>query len=791
MSTDSSASSPADVENFSNDATMDEATETALNSLAIEDAVMDGTMEEKPSESVGIIQSPEHQEELRNRRRRRSMLWGGIVTFLVLVGIIGLSVGIANKNSKSTSRSTSPNTDASENNNGGNADFSFSKEDIDNVCSSLSVVRNARQCEEACEVVDCCDPFAEDTCITSNLRECVNYAKCHTTRDITSSSPTNDGIGPSPVELAVACSEEGLSSSPTFCQDVCNDVKCCWDDSSTVESCKADKFLMCLDYAPCQNLNNRLPMVAPPNLDEICDPSSTRYSANDCQDICTEASCCDITQSDDNCLEENFMSCLSYAPCGFTIIQERAVGADVEPPSGNFRQTCSFDNMVEGINREECTELCRESQCCHDLDQTKNCFADDPFTCLQYSSCILLEWTGGTVERAPDSLWKDCNLQNIIMEEDDAGAACDAACTFAKSKGWDCCWDLDPERNCAIDGNLVACGSYAPCALWDATNNIIGMPPDEVKTECTWEKIRNGDVDGCEAACVGSECCWTMNEEENCLIEGNLLQCAAYAPCKLMDLNPDGTVDPVPDNFKDVCTWENIMKGGDDRAACETACAGSECCRTVGGDSCLNLENFMVCAEYAICNVLDIVPDNGGGGGDDGDGDQGGDDTDTAPAEVPEAPSNLGDVCKSFNDMRDDSQAIEECAAICEPSACCRGFGAESCISMGSNMIENMRACAKWSDCMVLDLLNWIDDGSGGSDGDGNTSPPPIEDNFPTEPIDAIRDVCGADVEDLSQCQAFCEPAKCCATLDASNCALKKPEACAKWSTAGCWRAWI
>jgi len=774
-----------DVESFHNDDSdyeMDKATEKALNSLAIEDAVLDGSMEEKPAVSVGVVHSPEQQEELRHRRRRGAV-WGGVAILVVLVGIIGLSVGITSKNkSRSSSAEVSDNGTTSGAVNS-SPDFSFSKEDIDNACSSLSLVRNSKNCNEACEVVDCCDPFYEGgTCIHTNLRECVNYAKCHTTREISAD------IGPAPVELGKACSEDEITSS-RFCEEACQDVRCCWD--STIESCKMDNFLMCLDYAPCQNLNNKLPMVAPSNLDELCNPLSSQYSANACQEICTDASCCDVT-SEDNCLEESFISCLSYAPCGFLIIQDNAVNAEVEPPNAGFREKCSYQNMLEGINRGECEELCVESQCCHDLDATKNCFADEPFTCLQYSSCVLLEWTGGLVERAPDSLWKDCDLENIMED----GSACDVACTFAKSKGWDCCWDVDLDQNCAIDGNLVACGSYAPCALWDATQNFIDMPPDEVKTECTWEKIRSGDVDGCEAACVGGECCWTTNQEDNCLVDGNVLQCAGYAPCKLMDLNPDGTVEPVPDNFKDVCNWQAIISGGDDRAACEAACAGSECCRSVSGESCLNLENFMVCAEYAICAMLDIVPDNGGGGGGEGGGggdDQDGSDGNSSAADVEEAPSNLGEICKSFAEMKNDAQAIEECARTCEKSACCRGFGADSCITFDGNFMENMRICADWSECMVLDLLNWIDDGEGdGSDGsEGNTGPPPVEDNFPTEPVEAIQDACAVGVDDLSQCQAFCEPAKCCAALDASNCALRRPEACAKWTTDGCWRAWI
>jgi len=50
------------VESFHNDDSdyeMDKATEKALNSLAIEDAVLDGSMEEKPAVSVGVVHSPE------------------------------------------------------------------------------------------------------------------------------------------------------------------------------------------------------------------------------------------------------------------------------------------------------------------------------------------------------------------------------------------------------------------------------------------------------------------------------------------------------------------------------------------------------------------------------------------------------------------------------------------------------------------------------------------------------------------------------------------------------------
>lgn len=625
------------------------------------------------------------EEDIRRHRRRR-IAWAVFAVLAVVGATVGIALSVTGGSSSSASNAAvhDGNDKGVTDSNGG--DFIFTKQEIDTTCSETSIMRSTQECEEACVKVDCCNPYSEDTCLFDELEACFNYAKCHAIRSI---DDNTNSIGPAPQDLAKVCSTVYMESDGgADCETSCEDVRCCWDKENMEDVCVADQFLICLDYAPCQNLNEATTLrVAPARLDEYCNPLNEFYDEKICSDYCDEASCCDEVGDNGSCIEDSFISCLSYAPCGFLRLPE--VNIAVEAPDEGFYQDCSLKNMLEGKNRDQCIEMCQESSCCRDLSG-ENCFQDDPFGCLLLSACALIPFTGGDVDQAPEELWEACSIENI-QEGGDAIAQCKSLCDDAvTNQGIGCCWDTNFEENCAADGNWIACVGYAPCALLDFTEGTIEPPSDAVAAECTWENLREGNTAKCQEACEGSECCFDSDMDKNCLADGNWLQCAGYAPCKLLDIVPDGQVEPATEAFKQDCTLKNIRDDDVKRDNCELACDQTSCCRSFGDDSCLTLANLMICAEYSICSVLANLPDNN---------DQVGD---ASAQDVPDAPENLDQIC-SYSDIKDDDAAIQVCAKECDKSSCCRDLSSP-CAVFGDN--AGWKTCLGWSRCAILDFLD-------------------------------------------------------------------------------------
>ena len=479
----------------------------------------------------GSLAFPEEQAPANNvsatdasstSRRKKKLLLAAIAA-LALVGlVVGLSVGLTrNKNGSSAAddAATAPTTQASA--------FVETQAVINNVCSKDDTTK----CEEACQPVDCCNPFNENNCLMDEAEKCMEYAKCHVVKELKT-------LG-APANLTDICSKDDKSD----CTDACQDVKCCYDGNN---KCQDSQFLTCIDYAACQVLNkNSTVDPAPVDLLETCtDPDKV----NDCETACEEAACC-WDPSNANCLQTDMITCLTYAPCGSLLLQMPNTVVDF--PDEAFTAACSVDSVLTENGYNDCEKYCGEASCCS-ADDESNCFASDPIGCLQHLQCGLLALAGGTVPKAdPEELQTACDLQDILNggSMDSCQKACEAAA----------CCVAQGNDNCLADGNALACATYAPClpvlllsesglgdifsggGLPDFTNlpnfgdgipdifgeGTIDAPPDDLSDTCSVESLATEEGRAkCEEVCKEVECC-TSTGNDNCLLE-NIIMCATW-----------------------------------------------------------------------------------------------------------------------------------------------------------------------------------------------------------------------------------------------------------------------
>jgi hypothetical protein len=291
-----------------------------------------------------------------------------------------------------------------------------SEADVASKCSLTSFASDGgAACDQVCnpQYLNCCDPFhtfgnsdgrtvhenrtignvnnlnnltdayygINGTCsLSTELRGCVAYAKCQATGNV---------IKPAPAILPVVCSLTELARDPITCEDICREVSCCYS-SEPGSNCLASNFDICLDYAPCQNLRNASVgkvETAPMDLGSVCN-----MRLPSCFDSCANASCCGDPFS--LCYRENFMSCLTYAPCRNVTATNVTVPPKysvlTEPPQPALQDSCQFSYSIvlaaggPVLDRSECRRLCQEIACCSHPNPSQNCFFQDPLGCLEW-----------------------------------------------------------------------------------------------------------------------------------------------------------------------------------------------------------------------------------------------------------------------------------------------------------------------------------------------------------------------------------------------------------------------
>lgn len=219
-------------------------------------------------------------------------------------------------------------------------------------------------------------PRERDACSMDDvLQGCVSYSKCI----------ASVGKDPAPAALHDYCGEPYLSQDPETCRDLCDKHRCCYGQPEHgTYHCLADKFEICVDYAPCQALKKGPTLVAaPPNLDQLCFENDP-----ECDGVCEQAECCNA-DAKPSCFEDNFIACLTYAACSLSnftktniTVPERFSVLDIVPRS--LDSACNERHETVRDFNASCEDMCEAAKCCYDPDPAINCFREDPFGCVAY-----------------------------------------------------------------------------------------------------------------------------------------------------------------------------------------------------------------------------------------------------------------------------------------------------------------------------------------------------------------------------------------------------------------------
>lgn len=352
--------------------------------------VMDSHIQRYRDEENGEPPRRQFKYSTANMKERSTLRkWIAIASlFLLAIAVmVGLSMLISKlffNNSSSSAPPVAPQRNASQL-------FHEFKVTVDKSCSSI----DDPFCNSTCvpDFLECCDPFndyemydystfsgtrppaPENTlqCSFANETEgCMSYAKCQALSKL---------VDPAPGTLPILCSAKQILRDGVACQELCQPaaIKCCY---ATTGNCLADNFDICLDYAPCQNLRNGFTVeTAPDDLDQAC-----FYQLPVCYETCQQAACCMDKTS--KCYQDNFLSCMTYAPCTNATdikIEVAPMFGVLEKPPKQIDAACSADNLgTADSSGKTCQDYCRTASCCFASEVGNSCFRQDPLGCLAW-----------------------------------------------------------------------------------------------------------------------------------------------------------------------------------------------------------------------------------------------------------------------------------------------------------------------------------------------------------------------------------------------------------------------
>ncbi|CAJ1932836.1 unnamed protein product [Cylindrotheca closterium] len=370
------------------------------------------------------------------------------------------------------------------------------------------------------------------------------------------------------------------------------------------------------------------------------------------------------------------------------------------------------------------SDLGMEGATCTDFETLANQDATTPCAIYQLNRVTCCEGLG-FVPDAPSNLGELCST---AASDFDSYLGCANACIEASCCGSSCQTDF-------------ACAGYLPCAVLETIADFPGQggtvdpppsPPSDVAVLCAAETISTDILAFLECAnvCIAASCCTGSCSEE--------VSCIEYSACGILDQieapGPvfDGTPPSPPANLTDICAESAVNSGFFAYIGCVSACIPASCCE----DAC---STDPTCIEYIPCSILDTIDEPPFGVGGDGPS-TGGPGTGGGPVSLPEAPSDLAEVCNATS-VAADPISFLLCSNACNPARCC----ANSCSG-------DIFGCIAFAPCFVLDLVAFPE--------------PSTEGPVPQAPSDleALCDpeMIGINFDAYLGCVSACLPANCC-----------------------------
>merc|ERR1711920_101827 len=106
--------------------------------------------------------------------------------------------------------------------------------------------------------------------------------------------------------------------------------------------------------------------------------------------------------------------------------------------------------------KEPCQQKCHHTECCFDTNAITNCATLDEEFCKEHEPCKILHDNSSTA--SANSVDEACSLNNV-QNSIQGRENCENKCYIAK-----CCFDLDPNKNCAKD-DVEFCQEFQACQI--------------------------------------------------------------------------------------------------------------------------------------------------------------------------------------------------------------------------------------------------------------------------------------------------------------------------------------
>mmetsp|Transcript_3999 Transcript_3999/g.5278 ORF Transcript_3999/g.5278 Transcript_3999/m.5278 type:complete len:764 (-) Transcript_3999:437-2728(-) len=344
--------------------------------------------------------------------------------------------------------------------------------------------------------------------------------------------------------------------------------------------------------------------------------------------------------------------------------------------SSKLSSKCS-PNAVSTLNGfEDCKSVCAQAECCGlAKDDPGSCADERADTCEAFDTyCTVLSFdydNNGKVEAREIVTVPPADLRiNEVCEWDSLASgegffACENAC-----KPGSCCYEVI--ETCLIT-NPEICDDYAACGILHV-QQFVSVPPavSNIAEICAPESL--DDKDGynmCKNACDPGECC--LEPIEACRVENSDI-CSEYEVCKILHGTPKSHPSSIESQIVTKCNT-NALVGDDSQAQeCKDLCQPAACCFTSNkDDSCNTPDNEAWCSQYAACQLLDHIGDDGINNN-------------------KEAQDVVQSACSDTS-----SKGLIACSNVCAPANCCFD-GSLDCTETG---MDNLR-CSHYEACGIL-----------------------------------------------------------------------------------------
>lgn len=455
---------------------------------------------------------------------------------------------------------------------------------------------------------------------------------------------------------------------------------------------------------------------APVEMESVCSINSNDGTVSnqiECQRFCSLGMCC-LTQGANNCFVSNYDTCPDYQVCTILEVGKSpgSLGETLIPAPKNINQYCS-EKSISRDGGQACEVLCTPALCC--IGEDGDCSSQKQ-SCDTYRICHnvwLSDEKGSSTLPSPiDTICRSYPPSGEDIDEDNRGKAslCETAC-----RGALCCFTGE-----CLERNAVACTQYKDCPTslvgeLRSQQEDIPEPQQPLKTLCSNANLKSAEgLAECIKECSAGACCFKSGSEYNCYAK-NEETCMQYQPCFNV---PDLVATPVLlDPVEFLCSPDKVATE-EGRATCTDVCQAAGCCLAEGVDNCYEFfEEF--CDQYRFCSIL---------------------------IDVPEAPTDLFDIC-----CTGDSPS-SKCQAMCKKASCCFDQGPGSCLPFNEITCESYNICHD-----------------------------KLDPKSPHESLSPIAAVCSPfNLQSISGrlgCRQECEPARCCISEE-MNCAKDNRDLC-------------